>query len=205
MRADEGLEQRRLQQQPGSPKKPGPQEGKAGRRRSYAFCNALCCKVHCVMMSIILCQAAPPAPALPSLRTHFLGHHLSSCPSHGQFRSHRIQFSVFCLPTRPESPRSRRICFPITIHPNDLRRPCCSHEKAGGSDNFVVKNLWGQRPSRRNNFTEQAGIVHFGNPGGNSHTGSEPLKSRRIRTCGAETILADDDPIPGGLVIDLAD
>jgi hypothetical protein len=74
-----------------------------------------------------------------------------------------------------------------------------------GWDDFAVKNLWRQRPSWRNNFTEQARIVHFGSPGRNSHTGSEPLKSRRIRTCGAETILADDDPIAGGSVIDLAD
>ena len=76
--------------------------------------------------------------------------------------------------------------------------------EGGDCDNFAVKNLWEQRPSRDNNFTEQAGIVHFGNPGRNSHTGSEPLISRRIRSCGAETVLADDDPIPGGLVIELA-
>ena len=31
----------------------------------------------------------------------------------------------------------------MTIDPNGLRRRFCSHEKAGGWDDFAVKNLWG--------------------------------------------------------------
>lgn len=71
------------------------------------------------------------------------------------------------------------------------------------TDSFAGKNQ--EQRLRDDDFTEQAGIVHFGDTRRNSETGSELLKGRLVRSCGTEAVLADNHPVSCGVVINLTD
>ncbi len=51
-----------------------------------------------------------------------------------------------------------------------------------------------EQRSGDDDFTEQAGSVHFGDARRNSEISSDPLKRRLVRSCGTKAVFADNHP-----------